>query len=132
MTDCRSVHRSRRRFLLSAVPVLFFLFSAVCAGQSARLRFKVVAIAEKGGLHQPFVDAAKTWLAREAQEGGFAVDYVDYIEDTQSLDDSFLSQYRLFIQLNYPPYRWTPAAMATFQRYIEEGRGGWIGFHHAT
>ena len=26
----------------------------------------------------------------------------------------------------------TPTAMAAFQRYIEEGRGGWIGFHHAT
>jgi type 1 glutamine amidotransferase len=22
--------------------------------------------------------------------------------------------------------------MAAFQKYIEEGRGGWIGFHHAT
>jgi uncharacterized protein len=43
-----------------------------------------------------------------------------------------LSQYRLFIQLNYPPYMWKPEAMAAFQKYIEEGRGGWIGFHHAT
>ncbi len=43
-----------------------------------------------------------------------------------------LSKYRLFLQLNYPPYRWEPAAMAAFRKYIEEGRGGWIGFHHAT
>jgi type 1 glutamine amidotransferase len=27
---------------------------------------------------------------------------------------------------------WTPKAMAAFRKYIEEGRGGWIGFHHAT
>jgi hypothetical protein len=89
----------------------------------------VVAIAEKGGVHQPFVDAAKVWLAREAQEGGFTV---DYIENTEPIDDAFLARYRLFIQLNYPPYMWTPTAVAAFQKYIEEGRGGWIGFHHAT
>jgi type 1 glutamine amidotransferase len=34
--------------------------------------------------------------------------------------------------LNYPPYGWSPTAMAAFIKYIEEGRGGWIGFHHAT
>ena len=44
----------------------------------------------------------------------------------------FLSHYQLFVQLNYPPYAWTPTAMAAFKKYIEEGRGGWIGFHHAT
>jgi len=27
---------------------------------------------------------------------------------------------------------WTSTAMAAFRKYIEEGRGGWIGFHHAT
>jgi hypothetical protein len=57
---------------------------------------------------------------------------VDYIEDTDKIDDAFLSHYKLFIQLNFPPYAWTPTAMAAFERYIEEGRGGWIGFHHAT
>ena len=121
-----SIHRPGRCFLLYVAAVLFPMCSAVCLAQA---KFKLVAIAEKGGLHRPFVDAAKSWLAREAQEGGFTV---DYIEDTRNVDDAFLSQYRLFIQLNYPPYRWTPTAMAAFQRYIEEGGGGWIGFHHAT
>ena len=49
------------------------------AGQNGFV-VKLVAIAEKGGLHQPFVDAAKVWLAHEAQEGVFTV---DYIEDTK-------------------------------------------------
>jgi hypothetical protein len=124
-----SAHRPKRTFLLSAVLALLPLCSAICLGQSAQPKFKVVAIAERGGLHQPFVDAAKVWLAREVQAGGFTV---DYIEDTKRIDDAFLSQYRLFIQLNYPPYAWTPTAVAAFQKYIEEGRGGWIGFHHAT
>jgi type 1 glutamine amidotransferase len=129
MSDQPSIHRSQRHFLLSAALVLLPMCSAVCLGQPMQPKFKVLAIAERGGLHQPFVNAAKVWLAREAQEGGFTV---DYIEDTKRIDDAFLSQYRLFIQLNYPPYAWTPTAVAAFQKYIEEGRGGWIGFHHAT
>ena len=92
-------------------------------------KFRVIAIAESGGIHQPFVDAAKIWLNKLASENNFAV---DYIENTDKIDDAFLSKYQLFIQLNYPPYNWTPTAQAAFVKYIEEGRGGWIGFHHAT
>jgi type 1 glutamine amidotransferase len=91
-------------------------------------KFRVVAIAEPGGIHLPFVVAAKAWLNQLATESHFAV---DYIEDTDKINDEFLSHYQLFIQLNYPPYRWTPTAQAAFIKYIEEGRGGWIGFHHA-
>jgi hypothetical protein len=89
----------------------------------------VIAIAEVSGIHKPFVVAAKLWLAQEAARDNFSI---DYIENTKEIDDQFLSHYQLFIQLNFPPYSWTPTAMAAFQRYIEEGRGGWIGFHHAT
>ena len=89
----------------------------------------MVAIAEAGGIHRPFVDAAKVWLAREADADGFTI---DYIENTDAIDDAFLSKYQLFIQLNYPPYAWKPEAVQAFQRYIEQGHGGWIGFHHAT
>ena len=92
-------------------------------------KFHVVAIAEAGGIHKPFVDAAKVWLAQEANADGFTI---DYIENTDAIDDGFLSRYQLFIQLNYPPYAWKPTAVQAFERYIEQGRGGWIGFHHAT
>jgi hypothetical protein len=98
-------------------------------GQAVSAHFHVVAIAEAGGIHKPFVDAAKTWLAQEAAADGFTI---DYIENTDPIDDAFLSRYQLFIQLNYPPYAWKPAAVQAFQRYIEQGQGGWIGFHHAT
>jgi type 1 glutamine amidotransferase len=110
---------------------LFALFcgTLVLRAQEHQPKFRVIAIAEKGGIHQPFVDAAKVWLAKEAAADDFSI---DYIEDTQKIDDAFLAHYQLFIQLNYPPYMWTPTAMAAFQKYIEEGRGGWIGFHHAT
>jgi uncharacterized protein len=108
--------------------LLLFLATDVSA-QTSTARFKVIALAEAGGVHRPFVDAAKVWLRKQSVDNNFSV---DYIEDTSKIDDAFLSQYRVFIQLNYPPYGWTPKAAAAFTRYIEEGHGGWIGFHHAT
>jgi hypothetical protein len=104
---------------------------SVAAAQSQHVepKFRVVALAEKGGIHKPYVDAAKIWLQSESIRDDFSI---DYIEDTSRIDDAFLSRYQLFIQLNYPPYGWTPAATSAFEKYIDEGRGGWIGFHHAT
>jgi uncharacterized protein len=92
-------------------------------------RFRVIALAEHGGIHAPFVNAAKIWLSKLANANDFTV---DYIEDTDKIDDAFLAKYNLFIQLNYPPYNWTDSAKAAFIKYIEQGKGGWIGFHHAT
>jgi len=105
------------------------LSTDVITAQTPHPRFHVVAIAEAGGIHKPFVDAAKVWLQHESEVENFSI---DYIENTDKIDDVFLGQYQLFIQLNYPPYAWKPAAVAAFERYINEGRGGWIGFHHAT
>jgi type 1 glutamine amidotransferase len=99
------------------------------SAQSTPPKFHVLAIAEHGGIHKPFVDAAKLWLANESVADNFSI---DYIENTDKINDEFLSHYQLFIQLNFPPYAWTPTAMMAFVKYIEEGRGGWIGFHHAT
>jgi len=48
------------------------------------------------------------------------------------MDTAFLAHYQLFIQLNYPPYNWTPSAAAAFTEAIEKGTIGWVGFHHAT
>lgn len=114
---------------LPLLAVVVSLLGGFAQAQQMPRKFKVLAIAEKGGLHKPFVNAAKVWLAQEAVKDNFTV---DYIEDTAKIDDAFLEQYQLFIQLNFPPYAWTPTAVAAFQRYINEGRGGWIGFHHAT
>ena len=69
------------------------------------------------------------WLDHESEIDHFSI---DYIQDTAPINDQFLSRYQLFIQLNYPPYGWTPTAAAAFEKYIEDGGGGWIGFHHAT
>ncbi|MGF7038236.1 ThuA domain-containing protein [Mucilaginibacter lappiensis] len=91
--------------------------------------FKVLALYENGGHHIEFSKRAKVWLDKLAAEKGFTV---DYIQNTDKIDDAFLSNYQLFLQLDYVPYAWTDKAVAAFQKYIDEGRGGWIGFHHAT
>jgi type 1 glutamine amidotransferase len=125
-------NRIRRRFhfLLNLLALLAAVLTPhIGLGQSPSPKFRVIAIAEAGGIHKPFVDAAKIWLAKEAVADGFSI---DYIENTDAIDDAFLANYQLFIQLNFPPYAWKPAAAAAFERYIDEGRGGWIGFHHAT
>ena len=120
---------------ISLLPLLT-LFASGSRGQAtasqaphAAPSFRVLVLAEHGGVHQPFVDAARVWLAEEAVADNFVI---DELENTDRITDSFLAAHRLFIQLNYPPYNWTPVAQAAFMRYIDEGRGGWIGFHHAT
>jgi type 1 glutamine amidotransferase len=118
-----------RRLRFCGVTVAMLLSTVSVLGQASPPKFHVIAIAEKGGIHKPFVDTAKVWLAQEAIKDDFSI---DYIENTDNIDDQFLSHYQLFLQLNFPPYAWTPTAVAAFQKYIEEGRGGWIGFHHAT
>jgi hypothetical protein len=101
--------RLHRQFAHLVYPAAILLLLAGTAfGQAPK--FRVIAIAEAGGIHKPFVDAAKIWLAREAAADGFSI---DYIQDTDKIDDAFLAQYQLFIQLNYPPYAWKPAAVGS-------------------
>ena len=114
---------------LLALAVVACFANHYAAAQDKPARFRVLALAEHGGIHKPFVDAAKIWLGELASQNDFTV---DNIEDTQKIDDAFLAKYALFIQLNYPPYNWTDTAQAAFIKFIEQGKGGWIGFHHAT
>jgi type 1 glutamine amidotransferase len=107
---------------------LLFCGSTVLA-RGEQPRFRVIALAEQNRIQKPFVVAAKAWLEKEATASNFSI---DYIHDTEKIDDAFLHRYQLFLQLDYPPYAWTPTAVSAFQKYIEEGKGGWIGFHHAT
>ena len=98
-------------------------------GATASPRFRVLALYENGGHHVAYSARARIWLAKLAADSGFAVDYLTH---TDSINDALLAKYRLIVQLDYVPYGWTPVAMAAFHNYIEEGRGGWVGFHHAT
>ena len=91
---------------------------------------RVIVLAEPGQtIHQPFADAAMRWLEGTAAKEGFAI---DYIRTTDPIDDAYLSAHDLFVQVNYPPYRWTPVAEAAFRKAMEQGTLGWVGFHHAS
>lgn len=123
----------KSRKLFSVFLCLFFCAGISFAQDAAPkhdVKFRVVAIAEIGNKdHQGFVDAAKVYLNKLATENNFAI---DYIGNTEPINDAFLAKYKLFIQLNYPPYMWTPTAQKAIERYLTEGKGGWIGFHHAA
>jgi len=110
---------------------LFILvaFNTASAQNITAPRFKALAIAEIGGGHVLFTEAAKIWLNKLAADSNFTI---DYITDTKPITKAFLANYQLFIQLNYPPYPWSAEAQEAFKDYIENGRGGWIGFHHPT
>ena len=91
---------------------------------------RIIALAEPGQtIHQPFADAALRWLQETAPKEGFTV---DYIRTTDPIDEAYLAAHDLFVQVNYPPYRWTPVAEAAFRKAMETGTIGWVGFHHAS
>jgi len=119
---CWSANRCRALF------TILVACACLAPAQTKQAPVRVLAIAERGGLHRPFVDAAKAWLDREGKSD-FSV---DYIENTDTIDEALLARYSLFLQLNYPPYAWTPVAARAFRASIEQGSIGWVGFHHAT
>ncbi len=91
--------------------------------------FKVLVLTERGGQHESFAAAALKWLDSYAADNNLEI---TVINNTNAIDDDYLRNYKVFIQLDYPPYNWSEKAVPAFIRYIEEGLGGWIGFHHAA
>lgn len=92
-------------------------------------RWHVLALYENGGHHIEYTRRARSWLDNLAVDSNFSIDYLTH---TDSITDDLLTHYQLILQLDYVPYGWRPVAMRAFQKYIEEGRGGWIGLHHAS
>lgn len=95
----------------------------------AEPQFRALVLTERGGQHGSFTDAALKWLTVKAQELNF--EFTE-INSPKSVTAKELSKYQLVIQLDYPPYTWPEEAEKAFMRYIDDGLGGWVGFHHAT
>jgi uncharacterized protein len=94
------------------------------------LHVNVLAIGEGGeDQHGPFVRAALLWLDKLAAEGSLTYEYV---ETPDTVTDAMLNRYGLILQLNYPPFGWNRTAQAAFEKYLTEGKGGWVGLHHAS
>jgi len=99
------------------------------SGVAAVPKFKALVLAERGGQHEDFVVSALEWLYGYAAEKNFEITVINHANE---IDETLLSKYKVIIQLNYAPYNWGDKAMAAFVKYIEEGKGGWVGFHHAS
>ncbi len=106
---------------------LLWLCTSVSVAQVPKFRMLVIAEHDKN--HTPYVDRATEWLNHLALDSGFVV---DYIQDATPVGEAFLEKYHVVFQMNFPPYMWSDSAKVAFQRYIETGKGGWVGVHHAT
>ncbi len=109
--------------------VIIVLLGNEATSQEKTPRFKVLAIGENGGHHILHTKAARVWLDKLAADSNFTI---DYLSNSKPITKSFLAEYQLFIQIDYPPYNWSKESEEAFTEYIEQGKGGWIGFHHAT
>jgi chitinase len=90
---------------------------------------EVLVLTERGGQHGSFTDAGLAWLEKTGNEMGFQI---TEINSTSPITKEYLDRFDLIVQLDFPPYTWTDEAAKAFIEYIEKGKGGWIGFHHAT
>ncbi|SCC20547.1 hypothetical protein GA0116948_104212 [Chitinophaga costaii] len=111
--------------------LLVLLFTGVppCLGHPKK-PMRVLVLADSGGGHILFSQRGHVWLEQELNKDHRFV--FDYITSPDVINDSLLALYPLFIQLDYPPYPWTAVAQAAMEKYISQGLGGWIGFHHPT
>ncbi|MBS1597498.1 MAG: ThuA domain-containing protein [Bacteroidetes bacterium] len=115
-----------KHFIYMLAVAAFFLSAHTAPPKK---RFNVLVLYENGGHHILFSKAAIPWLDKLAADSNFSV---DYIQSTSSIDENFLKKYQLFLQLDFPPYAWGEKAEKAFTNYIEKGKGGWIGLHHAS
>lgn len=106
-----------------------FAIILIISTLTACSRTDVLVLTERGGQHGSFTDAGLAWLEETGRELGFTV---TEINSTSPINKNFLKKFDLIIQLDFPPYTWTDKAAEAFISYIEDGKGGWIGFHHAT
>ena len=70
----RLVSSFRFHRCLWVIAAVVLISASASLAQDTRPRFKVVALAEAGGIHRPFVDAAKVWMQKLAEENAFSVD----------------------------------------------------------
>ena len=90
---------------------------------------KVLVLAERGGLHEPFTATGLQWL--EDNKDRFNMQLV-ILSSAENIPKNELAKYHLILQLNHPPYAWSEESQRDFQHYIDRGQGNYIGFHHAS
>lgn len=111
--------------------------ASIARAQAPAPRFRVLVIAElrdpnkpdRDEIHRPYVEAARRWLARLAADSNFSV---SYLESPNTITVTMLSHVDVIWQMNYTPFRWNATARAALEKYLDGGKGGWLGVHHAS
>ena len=115
--------------LLSLLCLSPTLCEAKDSNRNASEPRRVLVLAERGGLHEGFTATGLEWLEREKERFNMEL---TVLNSAKEIREGELLKYQLILQLNYPPYAWSKAAQKDMQRYIDEGIGGYVGFHHAS
>ncbi|MBQ1637673.1 MAG: ThuA domain-containing protein [Bacteroidales bacterium] len=102
------------------------LCTAACAPQKPT---SVLVLYENHGWHKLFTDVAIPWLEENASAYNYTITPITRVTP---VDKEYLKRFDVILQLDYAPYNWPEAAFEAFEDYIDNGRGGWVGFHHAT
>jgi type 1 glutamine amidotransferase len=119
-------------FLLVAMLISSFINQAaqpVNKEYNFSQKINILVLTERGGQHESFTAAALQWLGEEKTK--LNIEWAE-IHNTKPINDEYLRQFQLILQLDFPPYSWTKDAESAFIRFIDDGRGGWVGFHHAS
>ena len=129
-TKIRTTPRIRGMRIAMAVAVCLIVSANTCLrAQHPSGKTRVLVLSEVSGHHVGYSAAARAFLDSLQRYEPLSI---DYIHDTKSIDAAFLNQYKLFIQLDYPPYGWGEKAEQAFVGFMKDKNRGWIGFHHAT
>ncbi len=128
--------KSAIRLLCGPIVAATLAFASHAVAASAP-RFKMVVLAElkQDGVgpaddqHRPYVEAARIWLTQLAKDSNFTV---TWLEKPDTFTDAMLADVDLIWQMNYAPYGWPDVPRLAFEKYMNSGKGGWLGVHHAT
>ena len=90
---------------------------------------RVLVLYENAGHHKPFSAAVLPWLREVASQENLALTEVYNPKD---FNEDYLKGFDVIVQLDYAPYGWSEEAVEALEEFVDEGRGGWVGFHHAS
>ncbi|MBO4742345.1 MAG: ThuA domain-containing protein [Bacteroidales bacterium] len=109
--------------------ILMILAAAAALASCGPKTTNVLVLYENGGHHKPFTDVILPWLQEVAPAENLQI---TAITSTEPINEKYLAGFDVVLQLDYPPYTWPEEAQAAFAKFLDEGRIGWVGQHHAS
>ena len=103
-----TIYMRKQFIIITIISWLIFTITEKSNAQNKPPRFHAIVLYENRGWHIEYSKVAKVWLDKLALDSNFAI---TYIQNTDPIDEAYLSKFRLFIQLDYAPYAWKDEAM---------------------